>query len=62
MIIDLSVRIGTGMPVYPGDPEVRLEAALTVARDGVNVLALHLGSQSGTHVDAPYHIDDALPT
>jgi arylformamidase len=62
VIIDLSVRIGTGMPVYPGDPEVRLEAALTVARDGVNVLALHLGSQSGTHVDAPYHIDDALPT
>ncbi|MBP2705334.1 cyclase family protein [Microbispora sp. RL4-1S] len=50
------------MPVYPGDPEVVLTPALTAAADGVNVLALHLGSQSGTHVDAPYHLDDALPT
>ncbi|GAA2574877.1 cyclase family protein [Actinomadura fulvescens] len=59
--IDLSVPIGTGMPVYPGDPEVELSAALTASRDGVNVQRLHLGSQSGTHVDAPFHIDDALP-
>ncbi|MCT9929230.1 cyclase family protein [Planotetraspora sp. A-T 1434] len=62
MIIDLSVPIVGGMPVYPGDPEVEVSRALTVAAEGVNVLGLHLGSQSGTHVDAPYHIDDALPT
>ncbi|MDP9842658.1 cyclase family protein [Streptosporangium lutulentum] len=61
-LIDLSVPIVTGMPVYPGDPEVTVGPALTAAADGVNVLSLHLGSQSGTHVDAPYHIDDALPT
>ncbi|NUW37992.1 cyclase family protein [Nonomuraea sp. SMC257] len=61
-LVDLSVPIATGMPVYPGDPEVAVGPALTAARDGVNVLALHLGSQSGTHVDAPFHIDDALPT
>jgi arylformamidase len=61
MIVDLSVPIVTGMPVYPGDPEVDVRPALTVAGHGVNVLGLHLGSQSGTHVDAPYHIDDALP-
>ncbi|MFB4281246.1 MULTISPECIES: cyclase family protein [unclassified Nonomuraea] len=60
-LVDLSVPIETGMPVYPGDPEVSVGPALTVARDGVNVLALHLGSQSGTHVDAPVHIDDTLP-
>ncbi|MFI6793571.1 cyclase family protein [Nonomuraea sp. NPDC050383] len=60
-LVDLSVPIVTGMPVYPGDPEVTVGPALTAARDGVNVLALHLGSQSGTHVDAPFHIDDALP-
>ncbi|MEZ0076791.1 cyclase family protein [Planotetraspora sp. GP83] len=62
MIIDLSVPIVSGMPVYPGDPEVEVSRALTVGVEGVNVLGLHLGSQSGTHVDAPYHIDDALPT
>ncbi len=62
VIIDLSVPIVTGMPVYPGDPEVEIGPALTVAAEGVNVLGLHLGSQSGTHVDAPFHVDDALPT
>lgn len=44
------------MPVYPGDPEVRVAPALRSATDGVNVLALHMGSQTGTHLDAPYHI------
>ncbi|MFJ9630634.1 cyclase family protein [Streptomyces sp. NPDC101175] len=59
--LDLSVPVVTGMPVYPGDPAVEVSPALTVARDGVNVLRLHLGSQSGTHVDAPYHVDDGWP-
>ncbi|MEV0378842.1 cyclase family protein [Nonomuraea sp. NPDC050643] len=61
-LIDLSVPVETGMPVYPGDPEVSIGPALTVAHDGVNVLGLHLGSHSGTHVDAPSHLDDSLPT
>ncbi|HEY8480736.1 MAG TPA: cyclase family protein [Spirillospora sp.] len=60
-LLDLSVPIVTGMPVFPGDPEVEAVPALTVADSGVNVLRLHMGSQSGTHVDAPFHIDDALP-
>ncbi|MGH3392385.1 MAG: cyclase family protein [Actinomadura sp.] len=60
-LVDLSVPVITGMPIYPGDPEVTVAPALTVEDSGVNVLRLHLGSQSGTHVDAPYHVDDALP-
>ncbi|TDC61879.1 cyclase family protein [Actinomadura sp. GC306] len=60
-LLDLSVPIVTGMPVYPGDPAVAVVPALTAAEAGVNVLALHMGSQSGTHVDAPFHIDDAFP-
>ncbi|MFI6335616.1 cyclase family protein [Streptomyces sp. NPDC050535] len=60
--LDLSVPVVTGMPVYPGDPEVEVSPALRVAQDGVNVLHLRLGSQSGTHVDAPYHVDEAWPT
>jgi len=59
--IDLSVPVVTGMPVYPGDPAVEVSPALRAPRDGVNVLQLHMGSQSGTHVDAPYHVDDAWP-
>jgi arylformamidase len=61
VLIDLTHPLRTGMPVYPGDPEVAITAALTAAADGVNVLRLHLGSQSGTHVDAPYHVRDDLP-
>ncbi|MGW5310601.1 cyclase family protein [Nocardia thailandica] len=60
-LVDLTQPVHTGMPVFPGDPPVLLEPALRVATDGVNVLRLHLGSQSGTHVDAPAHLDDALP-
>jgi arylformamidase len=60
-LVDLSVPVVTGMPVYPGDPEVTIVPALNVAAHGVNVLHLDMGSQTGTHVDAPFHIDDSLP-
>ncbi|CAH0291514.1 Kynurenine formamidase [Arthrobacter sp. Bi26] len=55
---DLSVPLRTGMPVYPGDPEVRIASALTVEADGANVLSLAMGSHSGTHADAPLHVGD----
>ncbi len=61
-LVDLTHQVTTAMPVYPGDPAVLLEPALTTATAGVNVLAVHLGSQSGTHVDAPYHVDVTWPT
>ncbi|MFI0354070.1 cyclase family protein [Actinomadura sp. 9N407] len=60
-LVDLSVPIVSGMPVYPGDPDVVVTPALTVTNSGVNVRRLHMGSQTGTHVDAPYHVDDLLP-
>ena len=54
-VVDLSRRVDGNTQVYPGDPEVRLEPATTLADHGVNVLGVHIGSHSGTHVDAPYH-------
>lgn len=60
--LDLSVPVTAGMPVNFGDPQVGMERALRVATDGVNVLRLHMGSRSGTHVDAPYHVNSAWPT
>lgn len=54
-IVDLSRPIGPETVVYPGDPAVRLSPVATIERDGFNVLDVRLGSQSGTHVDAPYH-------
>ncbi len=58
-IIDLSQRIDQGTPVYPGDPSVSLTPAATVAADGYNLLHLRMSSQTGTHVDAPYHFFDS---
>ncbi|PIJ48025.1 hypothetical protein BMH30_05900, partial [Leucobacter sp. OLES1] len=55
MLVDLSHPIETGMPVFPGDPEVRIEPALAVPEDGVAVARLDLGSHAGTHIDAPAH-------
>jgi len=52
---DLSHRISSGMQVYPGDPSVLIEPALELDRDGVDVALLHLGSHTGTHLDAPSH-------
>ncbi|MCR8671671.1 cyclase family protein [Agrococcus sp. HG114] len=54
-LVDLSHPVADGMPVYPGDPAVRIRPALTVAADGVEVAAISMGSHTGTHVDAPAH-------
>lgn len=54
-IVDLSQPVEDGMPVYPGDPVVRIRPATTVGEHGYAVLHVRMGSQSGTHVDAPYH-------
>jgi kynurenine formamidase len=52
---ELSHPITSGMQVYPGDPAVDIRPALVLARDGVDVASLHLGSHTGTHLDAPSH-------
>lgn len=59
--MDLSVPVGEGTVVYPGDPQPRLTVHSTIARDGFNLLDVRIGSQTGTHVDAPYHFDEATP-
>lgn len=54
-VIDLSHPLQDGMPVYPGDPLVRIRQATTIEEHGYNVLHVQMGSQTGTHVDAPFH-------
>ena len=57
-VVDLSVPLDAATQVYPGDPPVRTEPVATIDRDGYHLLAVHMGSQSGTHCDAPYHFLD----
>ncbi|MBI4330652.1 MAG: cyclase family protein [Chloroflexi bacterium] len=55
-IYDISLPIYPGMAVWPGNPETRLEPVKSIARgDSSNVSLLHVGTHSGTHVDAPRH-------
>lgn len=56
--VDLSHPISSGMQVYPGDPQVEIAPSLTVSENGVAVVAVHLGSHTGTHIDAPSHSVD----
>lgn len=56
-VVDLSVPLGPGTQVYPGDPQPRLSQHATIAVDGFNLLSVAMGSQTGTHVDAPYHFE-----
>jgi arylformamidase len=53
-IFDVSIPVRSGMPVYPGDPEVRLERV----SESPAVSRLDFGVHTGTHVDAPLHFID----
>ncbi len=55
-VIDISVANRPAMHRYPGDPELRIEAASRLdAGDAYNLSLLVMGSHTGTHVDAPFH-------
>jgi arylformamidase len=61
MIYDITVPISSTMPVWPGDPPVRLTPKSHPSRDQshtVQLTAIEMGSHTGTHIDAPYHFVD----
>ncbi len=43
------------MLVWDGDPKVSITSVATVAKDGVSLSNISLGSHTGTHIDAPSH-------
>lgn len=57
-VVDLSHPVTSETQVYPGDPVPHLEQHSTIDRDGFNLMTVSMGSQSGTHVDAPFHFDE----
>jgi arylformamidase len=59
MIYDISVPITTTMPVWPSDPPVSLTPISHPSRDKshtVRVTSVEMGSHTGTHIDAPWHM------
>jgi kynurenine formamidase len=61
-VVDLSIPVDASVQTYPGDPALEFLPHSTVERDGFNLLAVHMGTQTGTHVDAPFHFEDDAPT
>ena len=51
---DLSQPIESGMPIFPGDPEPVIQLA-EGALPPWRVSSLHIGSHTGTHIDAAAH-------
>lgn len=58
-IWDISAPLGTATPVYPGDAPFAIEwTARIAAGDSANVSVVRLSPHTGTHVDAPLHLED----
>lgn len=58
-IFDVSVPIRTGGLIYPGNPEILIEAQQAISQGaGANVSKITFGSHTGTHVDAAKHFFD----
>ena len=57
-IVDLSHALTVETPVYPGDPIPKFSVATTIENEGYNLFNVILGSQTGSHVDAPYHFSN----
>ncbi|NBI61501.1 cyclase family protein [Clostridiales bacterium] len=53
--VDLSWEVSDDSPIYPGDPEPKITTTHTVEKDYYNLSGVYVGTQTGTHVDAPYH-------
>ena len=59
-IFDISQTLQESIAVWPGDPEFRMSRFSGIqAGQGVNVSVVNMGTHTGTHLDAPLHLDDA---
>lgn len=56
IIYDITVTITPTLPVWPGDPPVRLSQPSHLARGDVcTITRLDISAHTGTHLDAPAH-------
>ncbi|MDA1316720.1 MAG: cyclase family protein [bacterium] len=55
-LIDLTHTFDKTMPVFPGDPDSKLEHTALLEKDGYNDSLLTTLMHVGTHMDAPLHM------
>lgn len=57
--VDLSWELSDESPIYPGDPEPKITYGThNITEHGYNLSGVYTGTQTGSHVDAPYHFSD----
>lgn len=63
LLIDVSVRLHTDMPVWPGSAGIRVSRTMRIADgDAANVTRLDMDVHCGTHLEAPLHfLADGIP-
>ena len=55
-MIDITVPVSPGLPVWPGDQEVEIFRQCDMEKgDELNLTSIKLSSHTGTHIDAPLH-------
>jgi arylformamidase len=55
-IFDISLTISPSLPVWPGDPPVRMTQTESMDSGAeYNLTRLELSAHTGTHIDAPHH-------
>ncbi|MEJ7848747.1 MAG: cyclase family protein [Pyrinomonadaceae bacterium] len=58
-IYDITVPISDSVPIYEGDPKVKIDICMSIANgDNANVSQMCFGVHTATHVDAPNHFID----
>ena len=58
-IYDISVPLNNQTAIYPGNPEILIEPHRSVPEYPTNLSKITFGSHTGTHVDAPRHVDNS---
>lgn len=63
IMYDITLKLTSELPTFPGEPGMSLEPVHRIARGGpANVSKLCFGTHTGTHVDAPEHFFDNAAT
>ncbi len=57
-VYDISVPVFPSMALWPGDPPVRVSQERNLREHGYNLSRISMGTHTGTHVDAPRHVNE----
>lgn len=61
-VLDISRALTPGHPNWPGDAPLTVTPGARISSgDSVNTGVISTSTHTGTHVDAPWHYDDAAP-